>query len=365
MMSVEIDPQRARFFSVSHRTLLWTMKDFLEAPGHDDMILVADVCHTDWWITSLSMPFTHLAFSSPCQPWSRGGKKVGLGSSEGLLLIHSCGLVHLFGVHSAVGENVDGLQEHPHWPRVMSVLSRMSLGTQVQSHDLANVGAMMRKRCFLFFGDVGVQHDWSALEFSWQETGSRLSTLPSWREVAVPQDDQSPLCQVRFLPSDKRSQAHALHLDDGSQVLQLRCHRGRVLPTLVASYRFQHRLDRRHLLGRGVFTWFVEDDTCPFGVRYLHSFEAARCLGFPVDIWLPSDQQHAMHLLGNCVSPVQALWALSQTRECDQRDVEAIAKFWLCRQAPLTQMRVVDDHSLVHFTCHSLVHFSCHSLVHF
>eukprot|EP00438_Fugacium_kawagutii_P016812 Skav203771 [mRNA] locus=scaffold206:191880:212068:+ [translate_table: standard] len=211
---------------------------------------------------------------------------------------------------------------------------------QVLIHDLAHVGVMSRSRCFLFFGDLIPEAPLAPLGLSWQDSGARLSALPSWRELAI-LDAASPLAQVKFLPHDKKLQAFALGLDDGPQVLRLRCHREGALPTLVASYRFQHELDRRHLLEKGIFTWLVEDADCPFGVRYLHSFEALRCLGFQGDFWLPSDQRQAMHLLGNSVSPVQALWALAHSRSVSA-DLTAIVRSWILEPAPLAQQRIID-----------------------
>eukprot|EP00438_Fugacium_kawagutii_P035419 Skav202009 [mRNA] locus=scaffold1829:120856:132547:- [translate_table: standard] len=108
-------------------------------------------------------------------------------------------------------------------------------------------------------------------------------------------------------------------------------------------------LDLTHLMKKGIFTWLVADDAFPFGVRFLHAFEAARCLGFQTDLRLPSDQSFAMQLLGNCVSPVQAIWALSQVLPTTCEPYE-VACGWLFHQLPLHSLRVVvfeDDMFLV------------------
>ena len=114
--------------------------------------LVADVLDSRWWVTTLSAPFTDLGWSTPCQPWSQAGKGQGLNHPFGRLLVHSIGIMFLFGIPVAAMENVPGLVEHPHWKWIHSFLRELPAPCEVTQSDLANIGYMSRSRCFLLFG---------------------------------------------------------------------------------------------------------------------------------------------------------------------------------------------------------------------
>eukprot|EP00438_Fugacium_kawagutii_P004973 Skav222404 [mRNA] locus=scaffold4422:467384:476455:+ [translate_table: standard] len=349
VISIEIDATRAKYLACQYGVPALTVTGFEGFPQDEEAVLVTDVRNPAWWASSLDFPYTTIVYSAPCPPWSRGGTKVGFDSAEGLLLAHSIGLVHLFGVHTAAGENVDGLVDHPHWSRVLSLLDALDTPSQVKVHDLGSLGGMTRNRSFILTKATLQSPEWMPQQVNWNDIGARMVDFATKNELALPLDTSTPLFLTRFLPFDKRMQAHSLNIANGPAVVQLRCHRGPVLLTLVASYRFQDKLDLTHLLKKGIFTWLVADDAFPFGVRFLHAFEAARCLGFQTDLRLPSDQSFAMQLLGNCVSPVQALWALSQVLSTTCKPYE-VACGWLFHQLPLHSMRVVvfeDDMFLV------------------
>eukprot|EP00438_Fugacium_kawagutii_P002085 Skav203258 [mRNA] locus=scaffold1000:193178:199121:+ [translate_table: standard] len=348
VVSIEIDANRAKYIS-SNYGIPVNSSDFVRFPPDEEAVVITDVRNSEWWAGTLDLPFTTIVYSAPCPPWSRGGTQAGFDSTEGLLLAHSIGLVHLFGVSTAAGENVDGLVDHPHWSRVSALLDSLDRPTQVKVHDLGTIGGMTRKRSFLLTGAPLQFKEWTSQQVNWNFIGSRMTDFEAKGNLALPLDTSTPLFLTKFLPFDKRMQAHSLNVVNGPAVVQLRCHRGPVLPTLVASYRFQDKLDLAHLLKKGIFTWLVADDDFPFGVRFLHAFEAVRCLGFQMDLRLPSDQSFAMQLLGNCVSPVQALWALMQLlpTTCDPYEV---ACGWLFHQLPLQSLRAVifeDDMFLV------------------
>eukprot|EP00438_Fugacium_kawagutii_P000813 Skav235098 [mRNA] locus=scaffold711:123242:131735:- [translate_table: standard] len=341
----------------------------LPFPTHEEIVVTADVTDPNWWLLSLAAPFTAIVYSPPCPPWSRGGTKPGFSNQEGTLLAHSLGLILLFGVDTAIGENVDGLVDHPHWPRVVALLEAAGLRYEVVLNDLADVGYMSRKRCFILSGSKLHTPLWTKSHVSWQNAGAILRTIPNKASVELPLDQNSPFCQTRFLPSDKRMQAHNLGVQDGPAVVRMRTCEAMTLPTLVASYRFQDQLDLAHLLKKGIFTWFVPDQAFAFGARFMHAFEAARCLGFRTDFWLPVDQVFAMHLLGNAVSPVQALWALSHMFPSTQDPLE-LAHLFLFGQIPLTAVCLVtcQEHMYLvqelsigrpHFLGHDLCCITC------
>lgn len=68
------------------------------------------------------------------------------------------------------------------------------------------------------------------------------------------------------------------------QLLQLRVVQGSLIPTLVASYRYQCYLQSDHLATRGLFTWLLDST---FGPRFMDAFEAAWLMGFGSSLHLP------------------------------------------------------------------------------
>ena len=87
-------------------------------------------------------------------------------------------------------------------------------------------------------------------------------------------------------------------------MLGLRLTDPRMLPTLVASYRFQTSLDPGHLRLKGVFTWLLDSS---HGPRFADAYEMTWVMGFGPGLRLPADVTLAMHCVGNCIAPAQAL----------------------------------------------------------
>ena len=154
VFSVELDPTVATALSLTTRRPLFDVDFFVEDPGCEDAVLIADITDPRWWITTPVNPFTGLGWSTPCQPWSHAGKCQGLHQPFGRLLVHSVGIMFLFGIPQAAMENVPGLVEHLHWKQIRSLLDRLPAPCRVVKSDLAQLGYMPRLRCFLLFSPV-------------------------------------------------------------------------------------------------------------------------------------------------------------------------------------------------------------------
>ena len=338
--SVEINPIPARALAKSTGRPCVTAAEWLTTPLLQDFILNADIKDPTWWATTLVQPFSQVCFSAPCVPWSTAGCRRGLHDDDGLLLIHVAVLLVLFQVDFAVGENVPGLVNHPHWNQVKQVFESTGLNLDVRLHDLGAFGLMHRNRGFMsltkspvLWPDFQPQqgHDFNEVLLEcWDRSRTQvpLAALPL-------------LSARKLLPSNLIQKAYEQGLEDGQAILNLRVHRTGPLPTLVASYRNQTQLARKHLEDRGLYTWLIDSDR----PRFLDPFEGARALGFSPNLFLPQDLDQAMKCVGNSLSPIQALFALFAVLPDDQKvssdAFEHVLRTWLHGLRQMTDFRVL------------------------
>eukprot|EP00438_Fugacium_kawagutii_P010469 Skav230359 [mRNA] locus=scaffold291:25897:33301:- [translate_table: standard] len=324
----------------------------LFAEGHQDGVVLADLWDSSWWPTTLNMPFTHCFFSAPCPPWSSGGTKRGLDSSDGLLLIKIIILLKIFGIGQAAGENVPGLANHPHWPRVRKVCSSLAFEVQIATHDLARLGVMTRNRSFMLFNPLQDIEFFPAFDCHWDPRIHCVACPVDLQQDKVPMHAVDLLSQKKYLPANLKFEADLAGLRTPKEIIGLRVHSGPKLPTLVASYTRQTNLDLDHLTRRGLFTWLIPDNSV-CGGRYLDCLEAVRALGFRLDLVLPSNLQEAMTCLGNSLPPVQALMMIRAVVDHDLclpfAETNQLGLYWLHGQLPVSCLTKVywSDHMAV------------------
>eukprot|EP00435_Cladocopium_sp_Y103_P058162 s518_g20.t1 len=261
------------------------------------------------------------------------GKGQGLDHPFGRLLIHSIGLMVIFGIPVGAMENVPGLVDHPHWKEVSALLKTLSIPSTVVVNDLAHFGFMSRSRCFLLFG-AGHQVKSHKQESrpNWWDVFGPLTDETAIVHTAVPLSVRKALSCKSLLPENLRHAALMGGFVEDESILSLRVHESGMLPTLVASYRRQTLLSPDHLCKKGILTWLLPARNMPGKVRFLDMFEGARALGFEHTLCLPADLDTAMMCVGNAVSPAQALlanmhWTLVDARIC--RSVASVhPEFW-------------------------------------
>ena len=339
ILSLEIDTDTARALALSTGRPCYDLSQWLSEPDLTDAVVVTDIRHHAWWITTLVHPFSELMFSAPCTPWSTAGKQRGLHDHEGVLMLWAAAYVVLFQIDWAAGENVPGLLQHPHWPQVLDIFQSTGLQIQVHTHDLAEFGVMHRKRCFVTLtSDPPLA--WPQAPCS-SNVGDAGILMPRYNEARtqVPTEALKLLSQRRLLPTSLLEQAHSQGLEDGRDILKLRVHKAGPLPTLVASYRQQSKLDLRHLEDKGLFTWLLDVHE----PRFLDVFEGLRALGFSPTVHLPDSLDAGMRAVGNSLSPLQALLVL-RTIPVDYmfREPQAlndVMQLWLSGFTPLVKCR--------------------------
>ena len=279
IFSVELDPTVATALSTTTKRSLFDIDEFLEDPWCENAVIVADVFDPRWWITTLVNPFTGLGWSTPCQPWSQAGKLQGLHHPVGRLLIHSIGILSLFGIPQGAMENVPGLVEHPHWKQIRHILDRMPTPCKVVKSDLAKLGYMSRLRCFLLFGIGNVDERFKDFHLRFSKAGDwvrpHICDRLALDQTQVPAEARKLLSKRILLPDPLKLEALMSGFQDGNNILKLRILTGATFPTLVASYRKQTRLSPAHLARKGILTWLIEELHSPGGVRFLDIFEGS------------------------------------------------------------------------------------------
>ena len=300
--------------------------------------LIGDVRDPRWFHVTLLLPAKLVLWSAPCITWSQGGRLKGLGDENGLLLLEAIGICGVFDPLASVGENVVGLLDHPDWLLVQLFLQSL-LGRTFQVHKvcLNHLVPMTRTRVFLLLGPHVVELPQFKVELG----------IQAWM---VGHEDQVLYCQLTdeerellsrrdLLPPSLR--VLAPEYLSARQLLQLRVVQGSLIPTLVASYRYQCYLNADHLAARGLFTWLL-DSAC--GPRYMDAFEAAWLMGFSSSLRLPDSSALAMNCIGNCVAPTQALQILhalwpSLCPQCQVPSFEHMVKSMLLGKPPLRSLR--------------------------
>ena len=341
ILSIEVDFEVAQALALTTDRTLLNIDQFIQEPHVEDAVVVADIMDNRWWHTTLTAPFTSLGWSPPCQPWSKAGKGLGLDHPFGRLLIHSIGIMFLFGISVGAMENVPGLVNHPHWKTVATLLKTLPTPSSVILNDLASLGCMSRLRCFLLFGSGHqVKSQKSQVRTPWWQVLGPLTDAVGLSHTRISEKVRQALSSRSLLPDTWRHAAFMEGIVDGKGILSLRVHREETLPTLVASYRRQSDLSPDHLCRKGVMTWLLPSPDHPEGVRFLDMFEGARALGFQTGLCLPADLDSAMMCVGNAVSPAQALLAFASvaTPHLSSSELQSLIEVWLFRQVPLNQL---------------------------
>ena len=290
-------------------------------------VLIADVRDASWYHVSLVAPPQVAVWSSPCVSWSKGGLARGLLSQDGLLFLDAASLVQVFGPPIDVGENVPGLLEHPDWETIF----------QVHFSQLSKMMPMSRGRIFLSRGLP--KCELPVYKVSYPQEAWTLAEDEIQQFCLPTMDEKEMLGEFRFLPASIRRVAASYMTP--RDLLALRVVDSGVLPTLVASYRFQCELSVDHLLCKGIYTWMLPSN---FGPRFVDAFEAAWIFGFGHKLVLPAFPKAAMHCIGNCVAPVQAaqVWWLVWQRlgfRCLAPSFEALIKAMVLGRPPLASFR--------------------------
>ena len=342
ILSLDIDPIPARSLAQSTNRSCFHLEQWLTDPALLDAVVIGDIRNPAWWISSLVFPFSEMMFSAPCVPWSVAGKQRGLKDFDGQLFLWipsspCCSFSDQMGsrwkcsrsdyprtlarnLGDFSGNRTSGYGAHS-WPcRVW--------GHESQTHfhhpygrcpkTLAQ-GAVLFKCCCRRCLDALF---WTKPR--WNLAGS--SGYAIQEKIAPCRSSEQGLPRMRRgWPSGPQAQSTQIRTFANS-----RC----ILQTTDSAASEPSGAARIVHLARG------------WNPRYLDPFEGARALGFVSTLHLPTSLDQAMKVVGNSLSPLQALLTLmtipAEYLKRDDVALHNVLRFWLEGCLPLAKCRPID-----------------------
>ena len=252
--------------------------------------------------------------SPPCQPWSKGGKRLGLSCDNGWAFVSGLILAFKLQVIILTAECADEIVSHEHYEMIMHIAKHLGfklIWSQVT--PLNHLSPQMRTRWLATW----VRADVSARFYDAKITPSTMPRqrwhdmefdfhIPQvWKEQLLLSDSEKEFYgDPQFLPSAKKH-AFGQSTPTCDQVLWARYPKeSEPLPTLCASYTTQHLLDRRHVEAKGVFAFL---QLLPEGIAFFDPARFVSLLGATEDRILPTKVHEAFKYLGNAIATPHAL----------------------------------------------------------
>ena len=276
--------------------------------------------------------------SPPCQSWSRGGRGLGLGDSNGRAFLEALFQAFSLQTIAIAAECADDLAVHPHF-KVIKALAN-ALGYRLVWDQITTYQQMTSHARSRWLG-VWVRTDAALLDFPFL---LKLPMIPQmhWTDQAcqfpIPQRWASQLrlspseCQtydsLEFLPPAKRSRYENRDLKT-NEIIRSRVLGGAdTMPTLCASYTRQHLLADQHLRHKGIFACLRETAT---GFQFFEPTLFCSLFGALEHIVL-SEKLGSFLVVGNAISVPHALLALSIvfhcTSSCKSDPIGLVRKAW-------------------------------------
>ena len=276
---------------------------------------VADPC-----LLHVVQPLANFIFtaSPPCISWSRGGLGRGLNCFEGWTFV-DCLKQCAFAQPTMLNlECVDELARHAHFPiirRLLHVIGYRALWEGTLPY--CTFAHMQRTRWLAvyvradLFSHVESQSDqFRAFRFEqWTSDAFRFQLPRSLREkITIPQSIQVLYGLHSLLPPSKRMKI-APDMPSEAIIRSRYLQSHEPVPTVCASYGFQHELPRSCLEQKGIFATLREGD---FGPEFLDPALLAGLLGLLETSVFSSKLDVLYRQIGNAIATPHALFVLLQ-----------------------------------------------------
>ena len=351
-VAVEKDFTTASYGATSVGAELISRGDFAHE-NNRSLMVCCDVAETRWMDFIRTGTNLMVTKSFPCQPFSKGGCKIGLNSVDGRSIVEAilkCRLIQPIGIAL---ENVDEFRVHDHKPIVFELFKWAGFSCKWQTvHDLAAIAPAHRRRWLAVF----IRSDLADNDIPIFQVD--CNTIPSWShaqyQFEMPESliDQLILDRVqsaqygdpRMLPPSKRSSASTSL--SNKEILAQRCPApGLKLATLVSSYSTQHVLPRKHLLWKGIFAELIHTGS---DFRFFSPAMWTSLLGNMIELRLPKKLAIIFQFLGNAIAtPHAAMGLLVMTSLLDLRLTETsipdvVLSLWNDRLTAFNAMIIED-----------------------
>ena len=333
-LAIECDQQLAKIYALSHSAVCVKSIEGLAYHtfqyANQDAIIVADILHNGllpliaYWKPEI------MSISSPCQPFSGASTTKGILTEKGFLLIRALICAKFWRPNVLFLEQVHNFAKHPH----KKVFDRILFWAGYQYCfqkviNLADKAPTARPRWIAvakrIYGDFN-----SKTFVPWNPspdlTPDNCKTILSWDAETTAELNITE--EIRRIASDpkyafkKPDSLLPRHCILASRVFESH----QKIPTFMAMYGRQHKMDPDRLSQFGFFGHYLKDDKqC---VRHWHPAEVALIHGISHFPFLPNDKHVAWMLLGNQISGLQALvpWIyFAQCTESTSLSIEQLA----------------------------------------
>ena len=318
-VSVECDKQAASTYCLNHPCLVChDPGDLAQRPDTKPLLALGEIENLLWTNLLNLVDVNVFTISSPCQSWSNIGSRSGTASPNGRTLMHAVQLCRLLQPSVVLFEQVAGFRQHDEFDQFMQAMQEAGFRVATSGvHDLELISYTTRRRWLAVFVNTLHVHRWDILgkwlhpvvracpTYQPEEHCIALWTKEQRRVVSIKEDEFQVLNDPDLLP---RWQRGAPGAQTGALPFRVQG-AGMTLPTIVASYRKSVDIPKDQLLPAGLMSWVIRD---AYGdIRWMGKFEAAVALGFPATMALPQDERVAFQAVGNAISPMQALLAMT------------------------------------------------------
>ncbi|CAE7660264.1 mspIM [Symbiodinium sp. KB8] len=294
-------------------TCIYEQATLLEEWTKDSPTFICASLEHVWWLQgpALTQP-SILCASPPCQPWSSGGMGTGLESPDGLLFLHLIGQIAFLQPPVVLIEQVPGFRQHKHFDTVQHAWTDAGYTVAwMGMSDLLECAPVTRKRFLVVLQRADLEAPAVAADTPVLPPRPTLGSFDCLLDLPL---DMLKACQLSeetlqlyldpwFLPT----RLHAAGRPQNPKSFRLRGPSDRAA-CFVAQYHFQHELPQGALERAGLFGVLL---SLPEGARFFSGAEIALIHGAVCPIWLPRDDRSQMRLIGNALSPIQAVTPLA------------------------------------------------------
>ncbi len=318
-IGLEQDLHVATTYAISHSVKLVNNVDSISPKvfrnSNDNWVVCCDVWD-DEWIQIASEWGTDIAvISAPCKPWSGAAKAPGLYREDGRLLVRAILACRFIRPRCIAIEQVPGFGHHDHKKWVMKAL--VFCGYHLvwsRIIDLSDQSPSYRPR---WLGvAVRLYGDFPPMQFQkWQKIPNICPESIDAIWPFTPEDLPAlHVSQEAVEIAGKKScyRGSAKHSTTEATILSTRVYHGKsCLPTFMAMYGSQHRMDLEYLQQHGFFGHYKHDPECPHNLRYWHPIEVAFIHGLTSPCFVDDILAFSWMILGNMIAQPHALIVLT------------------------------------------------------
>eukprot|EP00438_Fugacium_kawagutii_P017506 Skav206894 [mRNA] locus=scaffold2387:153648:159125:+ [translate_table: standard] len=318
-IAIEHDRDLAVAYALSHAANLIHMDGEIPCDmlmNGEDWIIVGDASADEWQQAVTHWQVDCCTISAPCPPWSGATSAPGLAHHNGKLFLKSVLDCRYWRPHMILIENVPGFASHDHKQWIERALHM--IGYKLTWQGVINVATTLRTNRPRWLAVATRVH----ADFSPVLIRNFTMEVPPTPELKV----KFPLCALNFQKLLLDDQAHQVASDpraasfmrtpeahNPEHVFSMRIYdEDQICPTFMAKYGTQHRLDERHLLSNNYYGHFIKEDVLERGCRRWHPAEVLLKHGCTGATFLWDNHEQSWLLLGNMITPVQALVPLLQ-----------------------------------------------------